>query len=317
MKVSVIVPVYNQEKYINRCIDSILEQTMTDFELILINDGSKDKSLDILKEYEKKDKRIKVIDQKNMGVAKTRNKGIEMAHGEFIALVDNDDYLDDTYLEEFLSVSDDADVVVGGYKRVGEEKVLFEKKITTNSWSKYENVAPWGKIIRTSFLRENKIKFFSYSIGEDIIFNMDLYTLTDKIKAIDNSSYNWFYNTSSVSNTSQKVFNEDILVLFEKMKEHDRNNETKYFVARYFIWYLLFSGRRATSKEFLEEYKKIKKWLIDNNYYNYISFSKILKNESSFKNKIIISIFLLIIKLKLINIFAKVYCKGDRNEEKN
>ena len=312
MKVSVIVPVYNQEKYINRCIDSILEQTMTDFELILINDGSKDKSLDILKEYEKKDKRIKVIDQKNMGVAKTRNKGIEMAHGEFIALVDNDDYLDDTYLEEFLSVSDDADVVVGGYKRVGEEKVLFEKKITTNSWSKYENVAPWGKIIRTSFLRENKIKFFSYSIGEDIIFNMDLYTLTDKIKAIDNSSYNWFYNTSSVSNTSQKVFNEDILVLFEKMKEHDRNNETKYFVARYFIWYLLFSGRRATSK-----YKKIKKWLIDNNYYNYISFSKILKNESSFKNKIIISIFLLIIKLKLINIFAKVYCKGDRNEEKN
>ena len=314
MKVSVIVPVYNQEKYINRCIDSILEQTMTDFELLLINDGSKDKSLDILKEYEKKDKRIKVIDQKNMGVAKTRNKGIEMAHGEFIALVDNDDYLDNTYLEEFLSVSDDADVVVGGYKRVGEEKVLFEKKITTNSWSKYENVAPWGKIIRTSFLRENKIKFFSYSIGEDIIFNMDLYTLTDKIKVIDNSSYNWFYNTSSVSNTSQKVFNDDILVLFEKMKEHDQNEETKYFIARYFIWYLLFSGRRATSGEFVQEYNKVKEWLLDNNYYHYLSFGKILKNESSFKNKIIISLFVLIIKLRLISLFSVIYCRGDRRK---
>ena len=98
MKISVIVPVYNQEKYIGRCIDSVLNQTMTDFELILINDGSKDKSLDILRNYEKKDKRIKIIDQKNMGVAKTRNKGIEIASGEFIVLVDNDDYLDNTYL---------------------------------------------------------------------------------------------------------------------------------------------------------------------------------------------------------------------------
>lgn len=314
MKISVIVPVYNQEKYIGRCIDSILGQTITDFELILINDGSKDKSLDILRKYEKKDKRIKVIDQKNMGVAKTRNNGIEMASGEFIALVDNDDYLDNTYLEEFLSVSDEVDVVVGGYKRVSEEKVLFEKRITNNSWSKYENVAPWGKIIRTSFLRENKIKFFSYSIGEDIIFNMDLYTLTDKIKVIDSSSYNWFFNTSSVSNTSQKVFNDDILVLFDKMKEHDRNDETKYFIARYFIWYLLFSGGRASFKEFVEEYKKIKKWLLDNNYYQYLSFGKVLKNESSFKNKIVISLFVLIVKLRLISLFSVIYCRGDRRK---
>lgn len=314
MKVSVIVPVYNQEKYIGRCIDSILSQTISDFELILIDDGSKDKSLDILRKYEKKDKRIKVINQKNMGVAKTRNNGIEIAQGEFIAFVDNDDYLDNTYLEEFLSVSVDADIVVGGYKRVSEDKVLYEKKITTNSWAKYENVAPWGKIIRTSFLKKNKIKFFSYSIGEDIIFNMDLYTLTDKIKVIDNSSYNWFFNTSSVSNTSQRVFNEDILVLFEKMKEHDRNDETKYFIARYFIWYLLFSGTKASSFEFVEEYKKIRKWLLDNNYYSYLLFGNILKNESSFKNKVIISIFMLIVKLRLISLFSVVYCRRDRRK---
>lgn len=309
MKVSIIIPVYNQEKYIGRCIDSVLNQTMTDFELILINDGSTDKSLEILKKYEKKDKRIKIIDQKNMGVAKTRNKGIALARGEFIALVDNDDYLDTDYLEEFLKNSDNYDVIVGGYKRVSNKKTLFTKKMTKSSWSKYENVAPWGKIIRTSFLKEKNVKFFSYSIGEDIIFNMDLYTLTNKIKVINYSGYNWFFNDLSVSNTSQKVFNDNILVLFETMQEHDRNAETKYFISRYFIWYLLFSGKKATTEEFVLEYKKVKKWLRDNNYYN-LSFAKILKNESSLKNKLIISIFLIIMKLKLVNIFAKVYCKS-------
>ena len=312
MKVSVIVPVYNSEDYIGRCIDSILEQTYSDFELILINDGSCDKSLSILKKYAKKDKRVRVVDQKNMGVANTRNKGIEMAHGEYIALVDNDDYLEKTYLEEFVSQAADYDVIVGGYKRVSEDKTLFIKKISKTVWSKYENVAPWAKIIKKSFLLDNDIKFFSYSIGEDIIFNMDLYTLTDKIKILDNCSYNWFFNTKSVSNTKQKVFNDDILILFDKMKEYDRNEETKYFISRYFVWYLLFSGRNVSSCEFVLEYKKIKKWILDNDYYDTLKLTNIVKNESSFSNKIIIFIFNLVIKFNLVGLFSKVYCRGGK-----
>lgn len=311
MKISIIIPVYNSEKYVARCINSILAQTYSDFELILINDGSKDNSLDVLKNYEQKDKRIKVINQKNMGVAVTRNKGIELASGEYIALIDNDDYLDSTYLEEFISKSDGFDVVVGGYKRVSEDKILFTKKITNLKWSKYENVAPWGKIIRRQFLLDNNIKFFSYSIGEDIIFNMDLYTLTDKVKIIDSCSYNWFFNTASVSNTSQKVFNSDILILFEKMKEHDRNEETKYFISRYFVWYLLFSGRDVSSKDFVLEYEKVKTWLIENNYYDKLSFFSVLKNEPTLKNKIIILVFVLVVKLRLIGLFARFYCRGE------
>lgn len=314
MKISVIVPVYNSENYVSRCIDSILNQTYKDFELILINDGSKDKSLEILKKYEKKDKRIIVIDQKNMGVAKTRNKGIELANGEYIALVDNDDYLDQDYLEKFVSNCDGYDVIVSGYRRVSEDKILFTKSIGSSPWAKYEVTAPWAKIIRKKFLLENDIKFFSYPIGEDIIFNLNLYTKTNKIKTINYHGYNWFFNTKSVSNTTQKSFDKDILVLFEKMKEYDKNEHTKYFITRYYVWYLLFSGASATSDEFMEEYNKIKKWLNKNGYGNTLSLKMILKNDPSLKNKIIVSTFHIITKLKLVKLFSLIYCKGSRRK---
>lgn len=312
MKISVIVPVYNSKKYISRCIDSILKQTYTDFELILINDGSSDNSLCILNEYKKKDKRIKVINQKNMGVANTRNKGVELSSGEYITFIDNDDYLEVDYLEKFMLESDDFDIIVGGYKRVNDDKVLYEKKISKTNWSKYENVAPWAKLIKRQFLIDNNIKFFSHSIGEDIIFSMDLYTLTDKIKVLDYCGYNWYFNNDSVSNTTQKVFDKNILLLFDKMMEHDRTDETKYFISRYFIWYLLFSGRCVNGVVFMSEYNKVKKWLLDNNYYGFLNLVNIVKNESSFSNKIIIFVFNWIEKLKLMRFFSKVYCRGDK-----
>ena len=113
MKISIIVPVYNAEKYIGTCIDSILKQTYQNFELLLINDGSSDNSLEVLNQYSKKDKRIRVIDQKNIGVAKTRNKGIQLARGEYIAFIDNDDYIDEDYLEQFMNVCNNQDIVIG------------------------------------------------------------------------------------------------------------------------------------------------------------------------------------------------------------
>ena len=89
--ISIIIPVYNAQKHIAKCIDSILEQDFTDFELLLLNDGSKDDSLSILNYYAAIDERVKVVDKENEGVAKTRNKGITLAQGEYIMFVDNDD----------------------------------------------------------------------------------------------------------------------------------------------------------------------------------------------------------------------------------
>lgn len=98
--ISVIIPVYNVKKYLRRCLDSLVNQTISDIEIICINDGSTDSSLEILKEYAKKDERIKIINQENQKQGAARNRGLEVAQGEFITFVDSDDWVDADYLEE-------------------------------------------------------------------------------------------------------------------------------------------------------------------------------------------------------------------------
>ena len=103
-KISIIVPIYNDEKYLKRCIESILKQTYTNIELILINDGSEDKSLEICEEYKKNDNRIIIVNKENEGVSVARNIGIEKATGELISFVDADDYLEITFLQELFNI---------------------------------------------------------------------------------------------------------------------------------------------------------------------------------------------------------------------
>ena len=109
-KISVIVPVYNVETYLRQCLDSIINQTLTDIEIICINDGSTDTSPDILKEYESRDSRIRIISQENKGLSSARNRGLEVAVGEYIYFIDSDDYLDVNALDELYSLSKDKDL---------------------------------------------------------------------------------------------------------------------------------------------------------------------------------------------------------------
>ena len=121
--ISIIVPIYNSSEYIQRCIDSILSQTLTNFELILINDGSTDNSIDVLKEYESKDSRIIVINKKNEGVSIARNTGIEMAKGEYIMFCDSDDYVHPQWCELLVdAIEKNIDsFVVCSYRKVNND----------------------------------------------------------------------------------------------------------------------------------------------------------------------------------------------------
>ncbi len=125
--ISVIVPVYNAESTLQRCVDSILAQTFEDFELILINDGSKDQSGDICDEYAAKDSRVKVIHKPNGGVSSARNAGLRIAHGEYIAFIDSDDYIDNDYLLGFKHY--DADLIISGAKLIS----------INNNWGGYRD----------------------------------------------------------------------------------------------------------------------------------------------------------------------------------
>lgn len=312
-KVSLIIPVYNSEKYIEKCLDSVLSQTYKNIEILVINDGSKDNSIDIIKKYAKKDKRIVVIDKENEGVSKTRNLGITKASGEYIMFIDNDDFIDKDYVESYIKEADNYDIIVGSYKRIDiNDKTLFKYNLNESSdWSKYVVLAPWAKLYKREFLLNNNIEFLNYGIGEDVYFNLLCYSKTNKIKLVNNFKYNWFYNNESVSNTKQRGLNEavNITILLNKLiKIVDLNDEyNKYFFERYIYWYLLFSGKQANRIEFIKQYNNYINWLNENKISSNIK-PIFLKGEP-FKIKMVVVIFRMIRKLNLINLFSKIYCK--------
>ena len=130
-KVSVIIPVYNVEKYLSECLDSVVNQTLKDIEIICVNDGSPDGSAEILEEYAQKDNRIKVITQENRGVSEARNSGLKIASGEYIAFLDSDDYIDLKFFEQLYKrgIESNSDVVVceNIYRFSGNKQKLFLK----------------------------------------------------------------------------------------------------------------------------------------------------------------------------------------------
>lgn len=187
-RISVIVPVYNAEKYLIQCIDSILSQDYTDFELLLINDGSKDKSGLICDEYAQKDQRVKVFHKENSGVSSTRNLGIDKAQGEYIAFIDSDDYVDSNYLSILTNVT--ADLIVTGYKKLGNgreqgfgamkkeysfQDALYDKQQISRCLSSILDDtpmrSPWDKLFKRKIIKEYSLYFdSSIRIAEDAVF---------------------------------------------------------------------------------------------------------------------------------------------------
>lgn len=165
-KVSVIVPVFDVEKYLRQCLDSIVSQSLKDIEIICVDDGSTDGSLNILKEYESKDSRVKVICQQNNGVSSARNRGLEIAQGEYIYFADSDDYLESDSLDKLYSLSKDKDLDLLIFKLVN-----FDEK--GNMDYSYSDMP---------FLSEIEKETFSYLDFKDNVFNVDVTVYTKFFK---------------------------------------------------------------------------------------------------------------------------------------
>ena len=218
-KVSIIVPVYKVEKYIHRCVDSILAQTFRDWECILVDDGSPDGSGAICDEYAQKDARIHVIHKDNGGVSSARNVGITQATGEWITFVDSDDYLDEDSLFRMVELTKhyDTDLFWFGIRITTTDKPMQREQQHESSYIVDSsnlikkillyntNCGPHSKLFRTRQLRENRFDE-SVKIGEDLLFNLQyLSDLHSPIVCSDLSVYNYYVNPTSAMH-SKKLF---------------------------------------------------------------------------------------------------------------
>lgn len=232
--ISIIVPVYNAEKTIKKCVDSVLNQTYKNFELILINDGSKDNSLNILKEYETLDERILVISQENSGVSVTRNKGINEAKGEYIVFVDSDDYIEENALEILVNEiesNDKLDLVISGFYIVKNNNDKFINTISENKT--FDNLdfllneklfkfisTPWGKVYKSEIIKNNNIQFDkNLSLGEDTIFVLEYLKYIKTVKFINESLYFINETEGSLSRRNRLDIFENIMIIYDKAKE--------------------------------------------------------------------------------------------------
>jgi glycosyltransferase involved in cell wall biosynthesis len=191
IKVSIIIPVYNTEKYIRKCLESAINQTLTDIEIICINDGSTDNSLSILYEYAAKDSRIRVFTKTNEGVAKARNLGLRHARGEYIGFIDSDDFVDEKYFEELYSYGPQYDVIRG--IRVIDETNKQGK-------NKYGCIIP--SIIKRDVLVKYNLFFPNRKSGEDSTFKRWLYNATRNIFECPDKGiyYHYMRRAGSLSN---------------------------------------------------------------------------------------------------------------------
>lgn len=212
MKISIIVPVYNCEKYIENCIKKIINQTYKEWELILIDDGSKDESLSICRRYMNLDKRIKVLCQNNQGAGIARNNGIDASTGKYIMFCDADDFLVDNAIEVLVSVAEDknTDLVISGYNEFkyndnaeivfcGENNAdsiefLSKEECRKNYITLRKKAliqAPWAKLYKASIVKENKVYFGDYRRCQDTVFNINYYDNIESITVIKDRLYNY------------------------------------------------------------------------------------------------------------------------------
>jgi glycosyltransferase involved in cell wall biosynthesis len=216
--ITIIVPIYKTEKYLCRCIDSILAQTFIDFECILVDDGSPDNCPAICDEYNVKDSRIVVIHQKNAGVSAARNAGLEIARGEWIGFVDSDDWCDSDMFRVLYdnAVRYDADVSICGYRKITNEKIKKNVKSKIQTFNAEQaikklfqppnrmidfNPANWNKLINAKIILQNKLRYdTTIQYAEDCLFIYEVFIRARKVVSFSRPYYNYFYNPESVTN---------------------------------------------------------------------------------------------------------------------
>lgn len=211
MKISVVVPVFNSENYIKRCIDSITAQTYPEWELILVDDGSTDSSMSILEEYEKADKRIKAIHQENCGPGIARNTGISLATGDYLVFVDSDDIITNDYFYRLSKETSDVvfidiDQVDENLSLLCEEHMSKYNSLAKDQFIRYQMTGriPWGgvrKCVKLNLIRKYGILFSEHKIGEEAIYSFMVLYFAQSFSFIEGTVYRYINRQGSQSDS--------------------------------------------------------------------------------------------------------------------
>ncbi len=280
IKYSFIVPVYNTEKFLKKCLDSLVNQTYKDFEIIVVNDGSTDKSSNIISKYQKKYKNIIVIDKENEGLSMARNRGVQKSSGKYIIFVDSDDYVSNKLLEEVDKKIDDSDILRfqiatedEEYTKINEyHEEGFESMCGYDAFkylSSYHFVEPaWCYVIRRDYYIENKFSFKKDVYHEDFGLIPHVVYKARKVKSIDFIGYYYIQRNGSIMNnndykkTVKKAF--DMLEQYKTMRLFAKNINRKNNLDDYFLSYISNSVivkarelKKDEKKVYINELKKL------------------------------------------------------------
>lgn len=345
--VTIVVPVYNVEKYLNECINSLVKQDYENIEIILVDDGSKDNSLKICREFQEKYKNIKVIEQENLGVSVARNKGIENANGEWICFVDSDDYMEPDMISKMVKKTEEEefDVLITppimDYEVVTKKGKIFEKELDFTSENKNElllNIicrqyggkystdinagGPWGKLYNTKFIKDNNLRFIvGLKRMQDVVFNLHTMNTANKVIYREEFLYHYRINASSVC----LKYNPTIFETFSNVVSHmlsfatENNKEKEFYQAIYLKTILLYiEGSRISithkdnKNNLFDKIKDLKK------IYNQEIFTNAFKYIDKKELNIKLKIFTMFVKLRIFSIvylLVKIFDKTKIKEQ--
>lgn len=253
-KISIIVPIYNVERYLRECIDSIINQTYSNLEIILVDDESTDNSSQIVDEYTKKDNRIKVIHKKNGGLSDTRNAGMEIATGDYFMFCDSDDFMPNNACEILVNkiVTEQADYVIGNYINCYENSELWDKPIfNTEKFKEFKlsikdykdsfyimNSSVCNKIFKTNFIKKLNLKFEVGLPAEDAIFTTFCFIKANKVIYIPEVVYCYRQRNAGTSismNCTEKYFegiNKAYKLIYENFRDNNELGFYRFFYAK-------------------------------------------------------------------------------------
>ncbi len=284
-KVSIILPVYNVEKYIDKCVGSLLNQSFDDFEVLIINDGSTDSSAEACNRWAERDSKVKVFHQQNAGVAAARNQGLANARGEFVFFADPDDWIESNLLEDCYSLATKykTDIVLFGFfkeqlrngneittKIQPPELYMLSKTQIRQDLVQYLTVANgfsvWTKFIKKSLITEHNLSFPAMRRGQDMAFSLELYANAHSIVATPNCYYH--YNAFSETNKYDPDIISNHIYLYDKMYRMfdnwlEEKKNSAYAVRLFILWFCyvipanIVANKKSTKTEKLRELRTL------------------------------------------------------------